>query len=65
MPAPLIRRNMIIRKLRNCGAFSPVTAKTLSELGMLFPNAFSAVTAALVRQRIICMTDDGKYYICK
>lgn len=61
-PVPLIRRNMIIKRLKACGAVSPETAKTFREAGVINPNGFARVTEMLVRQGIIHRTADGKYY---
>ena len=33
-PVPLIRKRMIMKKLRMCGAFSPETARTPEEAGL-------------------------------
>ena len=49
-PIPLIRRNVIIKRLKKCGANSPETAKTFAEAGILNPNLFSPVTEKLVKQ---------------
>ena len=62
-PIPLIRRNLIIRRLKECGADSPARAKTLAEAGVLNPNGFSRITERLVKQGTIRRTADGKYYI--
>lgn len=62
-PIPLIRRNAILRKLKNCGADAPETAKTFAEIGLVNPNGFSRVTEKLVQQGILHRTADGKYYL--
>ena len=62
-PVPLIRRLMIVRKLRACGATSEKTAKTLVEAGVFNPNGFKIITARLVDFGVIHKTEDGKYYV--
>ena len=62
-PIPLIRRNLIIRKLRACGATSEQTAKTLAEAGVLNPDGFRRITERLVDNGIIHRTADGRYYV--
>ena len=59
----LIRRNIIKKRLKECGANSSETAKTLSEAGIFNPNAFPIITERMVKQGIIHRTADGKYYI--
>ena len=43
MPAFLLRKKMIIKKLAQCGATSENSAKTLAEAGILNPNAFPKI----------------------
>jgi len=62
-PIPLIRRNMIVRKLRKCGAVSAETAKTFAEAGVINPNGFKHITDVLIKRGTIKKTADGKYYI--
>ena len=62
-PIPLIRRNVIIKKLKQCGATSAESAKTLAEAEVINPNGFKRVTEKLVETKIIHKTSDGKYYI--
>ena len=62
-PIPLIRRNVIIRKLKACGATSVETAKTLTEAGVINPNGFKRITDVLVETNVIHKTVDGKYYL--
>ena len=38
-----------MKKLRECGATSPETAKTLSEAGVINPNGFKLITERLVK----------------
>lgn len=63
-PLPLIRRNAIIKKLRNCGAVSAETAKTLAEAGLINPDIMPGVTERMIKKGIIKKTADGRYYIC-
>ena len=62
-PIPLIRRNVIIRKLMACGATSVETAKTLTEAGVINPNGFKRITDMMVETNVIHKTVDGKYYL--
>ena len=62
-PIPLIRRNIIISKLKSCGATSAETAKTFAEAGIFNPHGFKRITDKLVERNIIHKTADGKYYI--
>ena len=62
-PIPLIRKNMIVRKLRKCGAVSAEIAKTFAEAGVITPNGFKHITDMLIKRRTIKKTADGKYYI--
>ena len=62
-PIPLIRRNVIVKKLKACCATSEESAKTLAEAGVINPNGFKRVTEKLVETNIIHKTSDGKYYI--
>ena len=62
-PIPLIRRIMIVRKLRKCGAVSAETAKTFAEAGVINPNGFKRITDVLIKRGTIKKTADGKYYI--
>ena len=62
-PIPLIRKNVILKKLRDCGATSEKTARTLAEAGVINPNGFKHITELLVQQDAIHRTSDGRYYI--
>lgn len=62
-PIPIIRRNVIIKKLRECGATSPETAKTFAEANIINPNGFKMITRRLVKLGVIHMTSDGRYYL--
>ena len=64
--ALLLRKKIIVKKLRECGAVSEESAKTLEEAGVLNPNAFPKVTENLVKQNILVKTQSDKYYLnCK
>ena len=43
-PIPLIRKNHIIARLQETGAFSAETSKTLAEAGVINPNGFKRIT---------------------
>ena len=62
-PIPLIRKNVILKKLRDCGATSEKTARTLAEAGVINPNGFKHITELLVRQGAIHRTSDIRYYV--
>jgi len=62
-PVPIIRRNVIIKKLKESGALSAETAKTLAEAGVVNPDGFKSITKRLVKTGEIKITDDGKYYV--
>ena len=62
-PIPLIRKNVIIKRLTKSKAFSEESAKYLDEIGLINPYAFSNITKRLVSKGIINKTNDGKYYI--
>ena len=62
-PIPLIRQNLIIRKLSAAGAFSQRTAVTLREAGIINPNGFSMITRRMEKRGIIAACGDGKYYL--
>ncbi len=62
-PIPLIRKNVIVKRLLNCGATSEETAKTLAEAGVINPNGFKRITDRLVKMGSIHKTSDGKYYV--
>jgi len=64
-PIPLIRKNIIVKQLLNCGATSEKTAKSLAEAGVMNPNGFKRITDRLVKMGSIHKTPDGKYYIEK
>ena len=62
-PVPLIRRNAVVKKLKESGAISAETAKTLAEAGVINPDGFKRITDRLVETGVIHKTADGKYYI--
>ncbi len=62
-PVILIRKKVIIKRLRESGATSPETAKTLADAGIINPNVLPGVTERMVKKGIINKTADGKYYI--
>lgn len=64
-PIPLIRKNLIVRKLKKCNAFSEETAKTFVEAGIINPNGFQKITERLIKKQILVRTKEGKYYLNK
>ena len=62
-PIPLIRKNIIVKQLTDCGATSEATARTLAEAGVINPNGFKRITERLVKTGVIHRTPDGKYYV--
>lgn len=62
-PIPLIRKNHIIARLQETGAFSAETSKTLAEAGVINPNGFKRITERLVKTGAIKRTGDGRYYL--
>ncbi len=65
MPALLLRRKRIIKKLQESGAFSETTVKTLQEAGVFNPDAFPKMTEELVKEKVLVKTKDNKYYLEK
>ena len=63
IPVPLIRRNIILRKLPQARAFTPGTAVTLREAVVLNPYGFPQITERMVRRGWILRTPDGRYYL--
>ena len=61
-PIPAIMRNHIITRLRESHAISKETAVTLSEAGVLNPNAFRKITELLCRRGILIQTGN-RYYL--
>ena len=64
-PIPLIRKNLIIKKLTESNAFSEETAKTFTEAGIINPNGFNKINERLIKQKVLVKTKDGKYYLNK
>ena len=62
-PIPLIRKNVIVRSLRTCGAVSEQTARSLADAGVINPNGFKRITDRLVKTAVIRRTSDGRYYV--
>lgn len=62
-PIPLIRKNHILKKLKQAQAFSEDSAKSLVEIGIINPFAFQNITKRMVKREIIKRTEEGKYYI--
>lgn len=63
IPVPLIRRNIILRKLQQAHAFTPGTAVTLREAGVFNPDGLPQITERMVRRGWILRTPDGRYYL--
>ena len=63
LPIPLIRKNLIIKKLSECNALTEETAKTFSEAGIINPNGFNKITERLIKQKILIRTKENKYYL--
>ncbi|MBD5104813.1 MAG: hypothetical protein HDT47_08130 [Ruminococcaceae bacterium] len=61
-PVPLIRKNHIIKKLRECKAFSPETAVTFEKAGIINPHMFKRVNYAMIEQGILVQCGE-KYYL--
>ncbi len=64
-PIPLIRKNLIIKKLTECNAFFEETAKTFAEAGIINPNGFNKINERLINKKVLVRTKDGKYYLNK
>ena len=62
-PMPLIRRNHIIKKLKEANATCAECAKSFAEAGILNPNGFKPVTSKMIQRGILGKTADGKYYL--
>ena len=65
IPVLLLRQKLILKKLRNCGAVSEESAKTLKEAGVFNPDAFPRVLEDLVNKNILIRTGAQKYYLRK
>ena len=64
-PVFMLRKKMILKKFRDCGAISEETAKTLEEVGVFNPNVFPKVTEDLVKQNKLVRIKDNRYYLNK
>lgn len=64
-PIPLIRKNLIIKKLTKCNAFSKESAITFEEAGIINPKGFNKINERLIEQKILVRTEEGKYYLNK
>ena len=60
--AMTLRKKIIMDALKNSGAVSPGTAKTLAETGVENPDLFPEYTEQLVYYEFIHRTEDGKYW---
>lgn len=58
-PIPLIRRQHIFNRLRKCDATSKETAITLSDAGVINPNAFKAITEKLIKKHKLVYWHDN------
>lgn len=63
LPALLLRKKQVVKKLQQSGAISLETAKTLEEAGVFNPNAFQKVNDKLVKDKVLIRTTDNKYYL--
>ena len=63
IPVLLLRQKLILKKLRECGAVSEESAKTLKEAGVFNPDAFPRVLEDLVNKNILIRTGSQKYYL--
>lgn len=59
----MLRKKIILKRFKACGAISEESAKTLEEAGVFNPNAFPRVTEDLVKQNKMVKTKSRKYYI--
>ena len=58
-----MRKKLIISGLKNSGATTPETAKTLKEAGVINSDSFTQFTESLVQKGIIQKTKEGKYWL--
>ena len=61
--AMALRKKIIMDALKNSGATSPETAKTLAEAGIENPELFPEYTEQLVYYEFIHKAANGKYWI--
>lgn len=64
-PVLLLRKKIIIEKLTKAGAISEATAKTLEEANVFNPRAFQRLTQNMVKEGILGITNNKKYYLKK
>ena len=63
VPVPLIRRNYVLRKLREYGADCPERAVSFREAGVFNPDGFRRVTRRMVRWGLIQTVDGVRYFV--
>lgn len=63
LPTFKLRQKLILEKLKECGAVSEESAKTLEEAGVINPNAFPKITEDLVNKKKLVKTESQKYYL--
>ena len=63
LPVFMLRQKRILKKLRDCGAVSEDSAKTLEEAGIFNSDAFPGVLEDLVNRNILTKTVSQKYYL--
>ena len=61
--ALLMRKKRIVRLLKEANAVSAESAKTFKEIGILNPDGAPYITKTLIRDEIIAVTEDGRYYL--
>ena len=64
-PIPLIRKKRIIHCLIKSGATTKENAKSIDEIGLINPYAFSNILKRLIKKEIVFKTEDNKYYLNK
>lgn len=64
-PIPLIRKQHILKKLSEHGAFAPDSAVTFNDAGIVRPESFRNVTKKMLRSGLLVSCLDGRYYIGK
>jgi len=65
LPMLVMRQKRIVKLLTKAKAFSKESAKGLDEIGLLNPDTFSGLTKKLVKDNVLSVTEDGKYYLNK
>ena len=61
--ALLMRKKRIVKLLEKANAVNAESAKTFEEIGILHPNAAPIITEILLRDNVIAVTKDGRYYL--